>query len=74
MMKTPSFYPRWQQYNTCLATPTLSLGEDTARLNPKLSTSPIARITNLVDQTKPITRRDLQRYEIMHIRIQKRLK
>ena len=27
----------------CLATPTLSLGEDTARLNPKLNTSPIAR-------------------------------
>ena len=41
-------------------------------MNPKLSTSPIARITNLVGQTKPITRRDLQRYEIMHIRIQKK--
>ena len=27
MMKNPSFYPRWQQFNTCLATPTLSLGE-----------------------------------------------
>ena len=26
-------------------------GEDTARLNPKLSTSPIARNTNLVGQT-----------------------
>ena len=22
MMKTPSFYPRWQQYNMCLAAPT----------------------------------------------------
>ena len=30
----------------------LSLGKDTARLNPKLSTSPIARTTNLVGQTK----------------------
>src|SRR3989337_2851308 len=71
MMKTPSFYPRWQQYNTCLATPTISLGEVTARLNPKLSTSPIARRTNLVGQTKPIIRREIQRYQIMHIRIQR---
>ena len=23
-MKTPSCYPRWQQYNTCLATPTVT--------------------------------------------------
>ena len=23
-MKTPSFYPRWQQYNTCLASPTVT--------------------------------------------------
>ena len=30
----------------------LSLSKDTARLNPKLSTSPIARTTNLVGQTK----------------------
>ena len=46
--------------------PLLSLGKDTARLNPKLSTSPIARTTNLVGQTKPIVRRELQRYQIMH--------
>ena len=32
----------------------LSQGEDTARLNSKLSTSPIARKTNLVGQTKLI--------------------
>ena len=31
--------------------PLLSLGKDTARLNPKLSTSPIARKTNQVSQT-----------------------
>ena len=49
--------------------PLLSLGKDTVRLNPKLSTSPIARKINLVGQTKPIIRRDLQRYQIMHIRI-----
>ena len=24
MMKTSSFYPRWQQYNTCLAAPTVT--------------------------------------------------
>ena len=24
MMKTPSFYPRWQQYNTCLPAPTVT--------------------------------------------------
>ena len=35
----------------------MSLGEDTTRLDPKLSTSPIARKTNLVGQTKPIVRR-----------------
>ena len=32
--------------------PLLSLGKDIARLNPKLSTSPIARTTNLVGQNK----------------------
>ncbi len=51
--------------------PLLSLGKDTARLNPKLSTSPIARKTNLVGQTKPIVPRELQRYQIMHKRIQR---
>ena len=66
MMKTPYFYPWWQQYNTCLATPTMSLGEDSARLNPKLSISPIARKTNLVGQTKPIIWREIQKYLIMH--------
>src|SRR3989337_4018838 len=54
--------------------PLLSLGQDTASLNPKLSTSPIARKINLVDQTKLIIRRDLQRYQIMHIRIHRRIK
>ena len=54
--------------------PLLSLGKDTARLNPKLSTSPIARKTNLVGQTKAIVQRELQRYQIMHIRIQRRFK
>ena len=34
--------------------PLLSLGKDTARSNPKLSTSLVARITNLVGQTKLI--------------------
>ena len=48
----------------------MSLGEDTARLNPKLSTSPIARITNLVGQTKPIIQREIQRYQTMHEKIQ----
>ena len=41
--------------------PLLSLGKDTARLNPKLTTSPIARKINLVRQTKLIIRRDLKR-------------
>ena len=54
--------------------PLLSLGKDTTRLNLKLSTSPIARKTDLVGQTKPIIRSDLQRYQITHIRIQRRLK
>ena len=45
----------------CLGAPTVT-EKDTARLNPKLSTSPIARKINLVGQTKLITRRDLQRY------------
>ena len=30
----------------------MSLGKDTARLNPKLSTSPTARKINLLGQTK----------------------
>ena len=38
----------------------LSLSKDTARLNQKLSTTPIARTTNLVGQTKRIIQRDLQ--------------
>ena len=54
--------------------PLLSLGSSTARLNPKLSTSPIARKINLVGQTKLIIQRDLQRYQIMLIRIQRRIK
>ena len=41
--------------------PLLSLGKDTARSNPKLSTSAMARTTNLVGQAKRIIRRDLQR-------------
>ena len=41
--------------------PLLSLGKDTARSNPKLSTSPMARTTNLVGETKRIIQRDLQR-------------
>ena len=41
--------------------PFLSLGKDTARLNPKLSTSPMVRKINLVGQTKLIILRDLQR-------------
>ena len=32
-------------------------------MNPKPSTSPIARIIDQVGQTKPITRRELQGYE-----------
>ena len=54
--------------------PFLSLGSSNARLNPKLSTSPIARKINLVGQTKLIIPRDLQRYQIIHIRIQRRTK
>ena len=36
-------------------------GKEHRKLNPKLSTSPIARKINLVGQTKLIIRRDLQR-------------
>ena len=54
-----------------VSVPLLSLGSSTARLNPKLSTSPIARKINLVGQTKPIIRRDLQTYQIMNIRIKR---
>ena len=36
-------------------------------MNPKPSTSPIARIIDLVGQTKPKTRRELQGYQIMQI-------
>ena len=43
--------------------PLLSLGSSNARLNTKLSTSPIARKINLVGQTKLILRRDLQKIQ-----------
>ena len=46
----------------CALLPLVSLGKGTARLNPKLSTSPIARKINLVGQTKLIIRRYFQRY------------
>src|SRR3989337_2532992 len=34
MMKTPSFYPRWQQYNTCLAAPAVT-GKGHRKIEPK---------------------------------------
>ena len=33
-MKTPSFYPRWQQYNMCLAAPTIT-GKGHRKIEPK---------------------------------------
>ena len=35
MMKTPSCYPRWQQYNTCLAAPTVT-GKGHRKIEPKV--------------------------------------
>ena len=35
MMKTPSFYPRWQQCNTCLATPTTCHWVKSHKIEPK---------------------------------------
>ena len=58
--KKTSCYPRWQQYNTCLAAPTVT-GKGHRKIEPKAKHSPIARKINLVDQTKLIIRRDLQR-------------
>ena len=34
MIKTPSCYPRWQQYNTCLAAPTVT-GKGHRKMEPK---------------------------------------
>ena len=34
MMKTPCFYPRWQQYNTCLAAPIVT-GKGHCKIEPK---------------------------------------
>ena len=34
MIKTPSCYPRWQQYNTCLAAPTVT-GKGYRKIEPK---------------------------------------
>ena len=34
MIKTPSYYPRWQQYNTCLAAPTVT-GKGHRKIEPK---------------------------------------
>ena len=50
-MKTPYFYPRWQQYNTCLAAPIVT-GKGHRKIEPKAKHFPIARKTNIVGQTK----------------------
>jgi len=42
--------------------PLLSPGEDTTRLNPLQSTSPIEYKINLVSQTKQIDQREIQSY------------
>ena len=34
MIETPSFYPRWQQYNTCLAAPAVT-GKGHRKIEPK---------------------------------------
>ena len=34
MMNTPYFYPRWQQYNTCLAAPAVT-GKGHRKIEPK---------------------------------------
>ena len=34
MMKTPSFYPRWKKYNTCLTAPTVT-GKGHYKIEPK---------------------------------------
>ena len=34
MMKTPSFYPRWKQYNTCLVAPIVT-GKGHCKIEPK---------------------------------------
>ena len=34
MIKNPSCYPRWQQYNTCLAAPTIT-GKGHRKIEPK---------------------------------------
>src|SRR4051812_2763185 len=34
MIKTPSCYPRWKQYNTCLAAPTVT-GKGHRKIEPK---------------------------------------
>ena len=48
-------------FNLPVLDPSDRKGNDTARLNPKLSTSPIARKINLVGQTKPIIRKRLEK-------------
>ena len=70
--KKTSCYPRWQQYNTCLAALTVT-GKGRRKIELKAKHFSIARKINLVGQTKPIIQRDLQRYQIMHIRIQRRI-
>ena len=72
MLKTPSFYPRWQQYNTCLAAPTVT-GKGHRKIEPKAKLL-LQGKPNLVGQTKPIVQIELQRYQIMHITIQRRFK
>ena len=46
----------------CASLPLLSLVEDTARLNPLQSISPMARKTNLLAEAKSIDVREIQSY------------
>ena len=48
--------------------PFLSLGSSIARLNPKLSTSPIARKINLVGQTKKDNSKRLAKITQLYIK------
>ena len=60
MMKTPSCYPRWQQYNTCLAAPTIT-GKGHHKIEPKAKHFSHCKKTksswpNQTDSSKRITK------------------
>ena len=68
MMKTPSFYPQWEQYNMCLAAPTVTR-KGHHKIEPKAKHFSRCKKnqsswTNQTDSSKRITKMSNHAYKI----------